>query len=104
MSLPVHRYVYYRVPGAHLNEVLETVRAHQQRWRARWAGLVTELYVRDDHPAPGGPATVMEVWRWAAGEEAASDAPPWSDIEAEVLAATRPWLQGERHMEHFVRA
>lgn len=104
MSESLHRYVYYRVPCAHLDEVLETVRAHQQRWQGRFAGLVTELYVRNDHLAPDGSATVMEVWHWADGGETAAVAPPWSDIEGEVLAATRPWVQGERHVERFVRA
>jgi hypothetical protein len=104
VSRPLHRYVYYRVPCAHLDEVLETVRVHQQRWQGRFAGLDTELYVRNDSPAPDNPATVMEVWRWAAGDEAATAAPPWGEIEAEVWAATRPWVQGERHVERFVRA
>lgn len=100
----MHRYVYYRVPRAHLDRVLETVRALQQRWCSRCAGLHTELYVRDDDPAPDSPCTLMEVWRWEASGEVATTAPPWRDIEDELLAATQPWVQGTRHLERFVRA
>ncbi|MEN9418262.1 MAG: hypothetical protein RI988_1882 [Pseudomonadota bacterium] len=100
----MHRYVYYRVAREHLAPVLETVRGHQQRWQARCAGLLTELYVRDDDTERNGPATVMEVWRWDGGLESAPLAPPWSVIEGEVLAATRAWMAGDRHVERFVRA
>lgn len=88
-------YVYWKTAAP--EAALASVRAAQDALRAAEPSL--EAHVLRRESGASLPATLMEIYRRPGGIDAALQA----RIEATLGAATREQVQGERHVEVFIR-
>ena len=89
-------YIYYRAPAVHADALIDAVQRMHEQVVACHAGLEARLLRRAD-PGDGDP-TWMETYRLPPGADPASLA-----VTIAVAAqALRPWIVGERHVEHFL--
>ena len=93
--------MYYRVPRARVDAACAAVRAQQQAWTQRHAGLQAQLLLREENGA-SELATLMEVWLWADGSAPApTPEPSWDRLEEALTGALGECLVGPRHVEDF---
>lgn len=89
-------YIYYRAPARQAETLANAVQRMQQQLTAQHPGLEARLLRRADER--DGELTWMETYRLPADADPATLAASIAD----AAQALRPWLAGERHVEHFL--
>jgi len=92
-------FIYYRIAGKHAPAAHVAVLDFQARLRARWPGLSTQLYKRNDDSMDL--QTWMETYALRGPDGAGIEARLEREIDAEALCMT-PFISGTRHTEVFV--
>lgn len=93
-------FVYWRLASADVSSAVRAVRSLQCQCRAEHRGLMAALLMREDPSA--AQATLMETYALDANVS-----PGGIGLELQLLIntacdeATRPWRDGERHVEVF---
>ena len=92
-------FIYYRIAGQHAPAARSAVLDFQARLRAKWPGLSTQLYQRNDDSMDL--QTWMETYALRGPDGTGIDAALEREIAAEAQCLTS-FINGPRHTEVFV--